>query len=197
MKDQPRDEVIEFTSKVQCNTLRRQMNIVMKTIAFTGCCIDNEGTATDNSTLRKCDLAIIDELVSIRTDVQLPPHVLLFKQTRQHPQCGDKKQTCNALHRVYEDLTREMYRVCIAPFPEMRSAGTCGFFEATKLVLKFALVDVTCAAAIAEPTKGLMAFCISSVIPDHPGTTLASCVCEWFQDSGWSVLKDSTTWTWC
>jgi len=179
MKDQPRDEVIKFTAKVQCNTLKRQIKTVMQSIVYTGCNIDNECTATDNSTLLECDLAIIDELVSIRTDVQLPPHAILFQKIRQHPQCGNRKQTCNALHRVYNDLGSEMYRVCIAPFPEMRS-GICGYYIAFKLFLVVGAVALGCGAT-AAPTA--IALCFGAVT-DVTLETLY-CICKYFDLDEW------------
>jgi len=186
--DQSVLDILKFTTKYQCDALKKQLIIVAEAIAFYGCSVEQEDNAeiiSYNRTLLECDKLVLDKLVQVANMEKgdLPSFAILNQEMHKLPECGsstygsNRKQECDALHRVYREMTDEVYRMCIAPFPEIRSG--CNWWEISWILVGVIGAYAGCvAAAIAGGGFGVAA-CIAAAL--NVSGQAITCVCKEFE----------------
>ena len=127
---------------------------------------------------------VIDKLVQIanREEIsgQHPTFAALKEAMHEIPECGsgkNRKQACDTLHRIYQDVHNDVYRMCIAPFPEIRSS--CGWWKSFGILL--AAIAAAAGCTIATAGAGVVA-CVAAVL--GVSQSAITCICEYF-DVSW------------
>jgi len=183
--DQSEFDILTFTTKYQCDAVKKQLIIVAEAIAFYGCSVEQEDNAeiiSYNRTLLECDKLVLDKLVQVANMEKgdLPSFAILNQEMHKLPECGNgsnRKQECDALHRVYREMTDDVYRMCIAPFPGIQ--GGCSWWKSSLILV--AAIGAAAGCAIATAGLGVVK-CVAAAL----GVTgqAITCICG-FYGVGW------------
>jgi len=182
LADQPMFDILTFTTKYQCDAVKKQLIIVAEAIVFHGCSIEQEGIADIISNKRyplECDRLVLDKLVQVANmengTGDHPPFVILKQEMDKLPECGNgsnmkQDEACDALHRVYRDVHNDVYRMCIAPFPEIRS--NCSWWTSFWILLKAIGAFAGCIGS------GNIVACVATIL--GVGGEVIECICNYF-----------------
>ena len=105
-----------------------------------------------------------------------PSFAMLNQAMHKLPECGNgrsRKQECDALHRVYWNVQHDVYRMCIAPFPEKR---TCSWWTAAWILVAAIGAGAGCVALV-QPHFVIQ--CVAGVL-GVAGNTI-TCLCDIFE----------------
>jgi len=179
-------DVLQFTTKYQCDAVKKQAIIVAEAIAFYGCSVEQEDYAeiiSFNRTHLECDKLVLDKLVQVanmeRATDDHPSFAMLNQAMHKLPECGNgrsRKQECDALRRVYWNVQHDVYRMCIAPFPEIQ--GRCNWWTTVWILVAAIAAGAGCVAL--GPNLGLGVIqCVAGVL-GVAGDAI-TCLCDIFE----------------
>jgi len=151
LKKAPGNKLIEYTTKIQCEVLKIQAGIVLDALVFTGCSVDLEGANSFDSSQMECDERVVEAIVSLTMQETELPHIELIEKVRGFAECGNKNgtwekdQVCASVTRVFVDLGNDVFRMCVAPYPDPRFFGKgCSWWTTVKVALASTVAGAGC-----------------------------------------------------
>lgn len=170
LKKAPGKKLIEYTTKIQCEVLKIQAGIVMDALVFTGCSVDLEGANSFDSSQMECDERVVEAIVSLTMQETEQPHIKLIEKVRGFAECGNKNgtwekdQVCASVTRVFVDLGNDVFRMCVAPYPDPRFFGKgCNWWTTTKVSLASIVAGAGC-VGLSTMAPPLAVACVATAL---------------------------------